>query len=465
MGMKRRNEQPQQELFVAADRLPQSAGHAYYDRLNKLLSEARFDHFVESLCEPYYAKNRIGRGSIPPGVYFRMLLVGYFEGLSSQRGIAWRCADSLSLRKFLGIALTESTPDHSSLTRIRDRLPLDVHSQVFQFVLKLAGQHGLIAGQSVGVDSTTLEANAAMKSIVRRDSGEGWKEYVIGLMKEHGAITPEQEPSDEEVRRFDQRRKKKVSNEEWESPTDPDSRITRMKDGRTHLAYKAEHVIDLESELIVAAEVYPADCSDHQSLCDSVMQAVEHRQQAGYQNDITEVVADKGYHNAEQLELLQALCLRTYIPQPQRAHKLRWANKPASHKAAVYGNRRRTGTSKNARLQRQRSERVERSFAHVCETGGARRSWLRGIEKVRKRLLVSALTRNLSLVMRKLIGIGTPRGLQAPAGRLSATSWLYIATKARLIIKRNPLRRHLRNYSKAFNIFHIHLNNHYSTGC
>ena len=188
---KRRDEQ--QEMWVATTSLPKSQGHVFYRKLNQLLAETGFDRTVEALCRPYYHRH-LGRPSIPPGVYFRMLLVGYFEGIGSQRGIAWRCSDSLSLREFLGIPLTEETPDHSSLTRVRDRLPLEVHTAVFQAVLKLAAEKKLIQAKTVAVDSTTLEANAAMKSIVRRDSGEDWKEYLRRLLQEQEGV---ENPTDE----------------------------------------------------------------------------------------------------------------------------------------------------------------------------------------------------------------------------------------------------------------------------
>jgi transposase len=422
MGMGRRGRERQGELFVAADRLPRGGGHAFYEKLGAVLAESGFDEAVETLCEPYYASDeKRGRPSIPPGTYFRMLMVGYFEGLSSQRGIAWRCGDSLSLREFLGVKLTESTPDHSTLTRVRDRLPLEVHQKAFELVLAIAAERGLLKGKTVAVDSTTLEANAAMKSIVRRDTGEGWKAYVVGLMKEEGVIGEDDEPTDEDVRRFDKKRKnKKVSNEEWESSTDPDARIARMKDKRTHLAYKLEQAVDLETELILAAEVYHGDHSDSQTLADTAMAAQTHLSEAGREERIEEVVADKGYHAAEQLGLMAGLGLRTYVPEPTRNHLSRWTDKPVELKAAVYANRRRTKTEKNSRLQRLRSERVERSFAHVCETGGARRSWLRGIEKVHKRLLTTAAARNLGLLMRKLFGVGKPRVLQGGFAALLA---------------------------------------------
>ncbi len=226
MAMGKRK-QRQDALFITAENLPRSAGHPFYQKLNQLLAEAEFDVWIERRCQQYYAQEeKRGQPSIPPGLYFRMLLVGYFENIDSQRGIAWRCADSLSLREFLGVGLDDDTPEHSTLTNTRKRLPKEVFEEVFQFVLAIAVEKKLVSGKTVGVDSTTLEANAAMKSIVRRDTGEDWKEYVVRLMKEEGAIEPGHKPTDEEIRRFDKQRKnKKVSNDEWMSENDPDARI------------------------------------------------------------------------------------------------------------------------------------------------------------------------------------------------------------------------------------------------
>jgi IS5 family transposase len=341
------------------------------------------------------------------------VLVGYFEGIGSQRGIAWRCSDSLSLREFLGIPLGEDSPDHSSLSVIRNRLPLEVHREVFVWFLRLAQERKLLQGKTVAVDSTTLEANAAMKSIVRRDTGEDWNEYLTRLMQDEGVIEKNETPSDEELRRFDKQRKNKtVSNDEWVSETDPDARIARMKDGTTDLAYKAEHVVDLESDIILAAEVYHADQGDTHTLEDSVNHAQTNQREAGSDVPIEDVAADKGYHGAETLtEIREHTPYRTYIPEPERKHECRWTDKPPEQKKAVYANRRRTRGARGKRLQRLRSELAERSFAHVCETGGARRTWLRSIEKVQKRYLLSAAAHNLGRIMRELFGMGTPRGL------------------------------------------------------
>jgi Transposase and inactivated derivatives len=312
MGMGKRKP-VQESLFLSFENLPRSAGHPFYVKLNQLLEEANFDRWLEERCAPYYAQEeKRGQPSIPPGVYMRMLLVGYFEGIDSQRGIAWRCADSLSLRQFLGIALGFQTPDHSTLTNTRKRLPEAVFTEVFQFALRIAVVKDLVTGKTVGVDSTMLEANAAMKSIIRRDSGEDWKAYVTRLMREEGVIEPTHEPNDEEVRRYDRKRKnKKVSNEEWVSKTDPDSRIAHMKDGRTHLAYKAEHVVDLKSDLVLAAEITPADQGDTQTMTDSVLQAQLNLQEASSTQTIEEVAADKGYHGASTVELCDAMEMRT----------------------------------------------------------------------------------------------------------------------------------------------------------
>jgi transposase len=413
MAMGKRSTGQQQELFIPTERLPKSPGHVFYRKLNTLLAEAGFDDWVEKVCGPYYANGK-GRPSLPPGNYFRMLLVGYFEGIGSQRGIAWRCSDSLSLREFLAIPADEDSPDHSSLSYIRERLPLEVHSQVFVWILSLARVKNLLKGKNVGVDSTTLEANAAMKSIVRTETGEDWKEYLTRLMKEQGAIDAAATPSDEDLRKFDKQRKdKKVSNDEWHSETDPDARICHMKDGTTHLAYKAEHAVDLDSELIVAAEIYFGNEHDTRTLEDTLLVAQVNLTEAGSDVTTMNVPADKGYHSAKILtELAKDPTVRTYIAEPDRKHDNVWTDKPLEQKAAVYANRRRAKGSRGRKLQRLRSERVERTFAHVCETGGARRTWLRGADKVYKRYLLAAVAHNLGVLMRALFGMGTPRGLQ-----------------------------------------------------
>jgi hypothetical protein len=440
MALGKRNHE-QQEAWVATTDLPRSPGHPFYRKLNRLLAEAGFDAWLETVCLPYYADQK-GRPSIPPGTYFRMILIGYFEGIASQRGIAWRCCDSRSLAEFLGYGPTDETPDHSSLTRIHQRLPQEVHEAMFTFVLALAAEKKLLAGVTVAVDSTMLEANAAMKSIERKDTGEDWKEYLRRLAAAAGI----ENPTDEDLRRFDKKRTdKKVSNDDWQSPSDPDSRIAKMKDGRTHLAYKAEHVVDLKTDLVLAAVVYEANRGDAETLAESVVVAQKNIIAADSPANIQRAAADKGYHSAETLALLNGpLGVRTYIPEPQRKTRWKWRERPAEQRSAVTGNGRRVRGVRGKQLQRLRSELTERSFAHVCETGGARRSWLRGMIKVTKRYLLQVAARNLSLIMRKLFGMGTPRGLQAE-GDASSLAYLIHALLATLWIVLRRASRALRS--------------------
>jgi transposase len=407
MALGRRASERQAEFWVPTADLPRTPGHPFYFKLNELLAESGFDRFVEQLCEPHYAQG--GRPSIPPGVYFRMLFIGYFEGLDSQRGIAWRCADSLALKQFLGYGLTDGTPDHSSLTNTRQRLPELVHEQVFTRILQLAREKRLLKGQTVGVDATLLEANAAMKSIVRKDTGDDWKAWLRKLAQEEGL----ENPSDDDLKKFDQGRKnKKVSNQEWESKSDPAARIMKMKDGRTHLAYKAEHAVDLESGLLLAATIHAGDAADGDSLLQTVIAAQANLVQAGSDAAIRDVPTDNGYHKNETLAQCDAWGIRTYCAEKQEKYQRVWIDKPAEQERAFRANRRRVRGQRGKALQRRRSEFCERSFAHSCKTGAARRSWLRSLLDVAKRYVVHAAALNLGVLMRKLFGIGTPRTLQ-----------------------------------------------------
>jgi transposase len=420
-----RRKKGHQELWVATTSLAQSPGHPFYEALNRLLAEAKFDEQVEGWCEPHYAGT--GRPGLAPGVYFRMLLVGYFEGLDSQRGIAWRCADSLSLQEFLGVGPGGKVPDHSTLTLTRQRLPLEVFERVFAFVLKVAKEKDLLSGRLLGVDSTMVEANAAMRTIVRRDTAEDWKAYVKRLAAEQGVEIKD----DDDLRRFDKGRKDKgVSNKDWTSPSDPDAQITKMKDGRTHLAYKAEHAVDLESGLVLAATVHPATTPDGATLGESVLRAQQNVLAAGSDASIEAVVADKGYHKAEALAEVAAMPFAptTYVSEPKRVQRRRWTDKPAEWKAAVNGNRRRWRGGRSKALHRLRSERVERTFAHALETGRGRRSWIRGVAEVGKRYLMQIAGLNLGTILRNLIGVGTPRGLAARSAAFLALLWACVTS-------------------------------------
>ena len=408
MSMSRRRRAKQQQLWVNSADLARSPGHPFYVKLNKLLAKHGFDEFVEDLCAPFYA-GKHGRPSVPPGVYFRMLLIGFFEGIDSERGIAWRCCDSMSLRDFLGYDATDRTPDHSTLSVIRQRLDLETHNEVFHWVLRVLAANKLLKGKTIGVDGSTLEANAAMRSIVRRDSGASYQDYLKELAEQSGIETPTRE----DLARLDRKRKKRTSNLEWRSPQDPDSQITKMKDGRTHLAHKVEHGVDMETTAMVAVTLHGGAAGDTTTFMDTLATATESMRQVQDHGHgvslVDEVVADKGYHSNESLETLNEVEIRSYVSEPKRGRR-RWTGKRSSQEA-VYANRRRIRGERGRRLMRQRGERVERSFAHCYDTGGMRRTHLRGHRNILKRLLVHTAGYNLALAMRKLYGAGVPRAL------------------------------------------------------
>jgi transposase len=415
MAMGTRRREHQQEFWIATKDVVEPAGNAFYDRLNKILDEHRFDRKVEALCRKFYKKSQYGRPSMAPGVYFRMLLIGYFEGLDSERGIAWRVADSLSLRRFLGFALDEQTPDHSTLSRTRRLYWVETHKAIFKWVIGILTGEGLIQGQTIAIDATTLEANAAMKSIVRRDNGQSYNDYLIGLAQAAGI----ENPTREQLARMDRKRKKKGSNDEWRSPADPDARITKMKDGRTHLAHKAEHAVDLTSGALLAITLEPANEGDtttvHKTLAEAQAVAREI-----HPLGVEELVADKGYHSGEVLKTLHIGGVRSYLPEPARG-KRNWKGKAVEQKR-THENRRRVRGSRGKRLQKIRSELTERTFAHLYETGAMRRVHLQGRKNILKRLLIHGAAFNLSLILRKVLGAGTPRGF----GELH--TWPFAAT-------------------------------------
>ena len=402
-------------LWIAANELPPTGGHPFYQRLNQILETHAFDDFAEAQCAPFYATT-IGRPSLTPGTYFRLLLIGYFEGIDSERGIAWRTADSLALRGFLGLGLDEVPPEHSTISRTRRLIDLETHRAVFTWILQVLATADLVKGKTIGIDATTLEANAALRSIVRRDSGETYQEFLTRLAEASGIETPTRA----DLARLDRKRPKKGRNTEWRHPHDPDARITKMKDGRTHLAHKVEHAVDMETGAIVGVTVQGADQGDTTTIAETVTTAAEELEAAAVATDgatkvIDEIVADKGYHSNQVLVDLAALDLRTYIAEPDRGRR-RWKNK-ATARNAVYANRRRIRGTRGRLLQRHRSERLERPNAHLYETGGMRRTHLRGHDNILKRLVVHCGGFNLGLLMRTLVGVGTPRGLQ---GRLVA---------------------------------------------
>jgi transposase len=418
MAMGKRQTQRQQELWIAAPDMPAPAAEPFYRKLNEVLGEAGFDPFVEGLCQRFYHEE-MGRPSIPPGVYFRMLLLGYFEGIDSERGIAWRCSDSLSFRGFLGIPLNQGTPDHSSLSKIRGRIDLETHEEVFTWVLKLLAQKRLVKGKTLGVDATTLEANAAMRSLVRRDTGESYNDFLRKLAQASGIATPTREDS----AKIDRKRKNKARNDDWENPNDPDAKIAKMKAGRTHLAHKAEHAVDLDTGAIVAVTLRGADQGDTTTLYDTVAEAaVQLNAVADQTTDaaiaqpvVQELVTDKGYHSNETTRDLRDNEIRSYLSEPDRGRRV-WIDEDtgevkSAEQASVYANRRRIRGRRGKALLRKRGELLKRPFAHCYQTGGMRRTHLRGHPNILKRLLIHVAGFNLALVMRSVFGIGKPRRL------------------------------------------------------
>jgi transposase len=396
---------------------------------------------VEGKCQRFYAAT-MGRPGLAPGIYFRLLLVGYFEGIDSERGIAWRAGDSLSIREFVGIPLKEGAPDHTTISRTRRLIDVETHRQVFGWVLELLADAGLVKGKRIGIDATTLEANAALRSIVRRDNGESYEEFLKGLAQQSGIATPTRE----DLARMDRKRKKKGSNEDWVNPHDPDARITKLKDGSTHLAHKAEHAVDMDTGAVVAVTLQEADLGDTTTVKETLAEAGTTVAELIEREAVTrpaekpevnlggvqEVVADKGYHSGPVLKDMQAAGVRTYIPEKKQAGKRHWVGKE-EEREVVYANRQRLQRPKGKRLLRKRGELIERTFAHCYDTGGMRRTHLRKHNNILKRLLVHVAGMNLGLLLRSMYGIGTPRGLQG----LSYTLDFLVALIALAVISEN----------------------------
>lgn len=401
MGKRKSEQAP---LWIPTTELPVSPGHPFYVRLNEVLEGAGFDRCVEDQCRSFYAPV-MGRPSLAPGRYFRLLLVGYFEGLDSERGIAWRAADSLAVRHFLGLGLDEAAPDHSTISRTRRLIDLEAHQAVFTWVQERLVEAQLLRGKTIAVDATTLEANAAMRSIVRRDTGESYQQFLTRLATASGLKTPTRNA----LARLDRRRKKRTANAEWVNPSDPDAKVTQLKDGRTHLAHKVEHAVDLDTGALVAVTLHGADVGDTTSLLATTLTAAEQLATV-HASAPTALIGDRGYHSNDTLLTLRALGLRAYLAEPERGRRC-WTQEPEAQQP-VYGNRRRVAGPRGRRLMRRRGEYVERTFAHVYDTGGLRRLHLRGHPNILKRLIVHAGAFNLGLLMRHVFGRGTPRGLQ-----------------------------------------------------
>ena len=411
MGTRKMRER-QPDLWYGGE-LPTAPGQPFYKRLKEVLDNAQFDTFCETTCANFYHE-KLGRPSLPPGQYFRIMMIGFFEGLDSERGIGWRLADSLTLRQFLSIALDEKTPDHVTISRTRRLIDGETHPNIFSWVLERLAQAGLIKGKTIGVDSTTLEANAAMKSIVRRDTGESYMAYLKRLAEAEGIEANDAAA----LLRMERKRKKKSSNEDWQSPVDGEAEITKLKDGRTALAYKAENAVDMETGAIVAVTTHSGAAGDTTTVIETVIEAgiavadliAEKTPEGKYEvhpEGVQEVVADKGYHSNDVMVGMAELEVRSYIAEPDRGPR-NWDGK-AAEKQAVYGNRRRITGDRGKRLQRQRGERIERNFAHQFDTGGLDRLWVRGLENVHKKFLIQAAACNLALLLRSRYGSGKPR--------------------------------------------------------
>jgi transposase len=397
----------QSEFWIAADQVVTSSNVGFYVKLDETLESFGFAAKVRELCAPAYDKSGVGRPGIDPAVYLKMMMVGFFADLTSEREIAARCADSISIREFLHYELTEATPDHSSLSIIRQRLSGPIYEQVFTLVLSALQAHGLLKGRNVGIDSSVMEANASLRGLVNRNTGEAYWEYVKRLAAERG-IDPQDSAA---VRKFDRQRPKKMSNQEWENPVDPDAKIGPKKDGATDMIYKPQTVVDLDTGAIVGAEVLPGDQADNQAVATPILEAQQNinaaRGEEPDQLTVETATGDKGYYAVGELQALQQEQIKTVICDPvsnRRLDKL----EPAGQKAVKAAGRS-THSNYGKELLSKRGQHIERGFAHILDCGGMRRATLRGRLNLQKRFKLAAAFYNLSQLMRKLIGVGTPK--------------------------------------------------------
>jgi len=412
---------PQPELFVPSCKLVQPANSSFYARLEQTLQSFSFASEVRRLCEASYCGNGRGRPGVDPVVYFKMLMVGFFENIPSERGIAERCQDSISIRAFLGYDLTGNTPDHSTLSVIRSRLGVKVYDQVFVLILRALQEHGLVKGRNVGIDASVIEANASLKGLVNRQTEEAYWEYVRRLAAENGIDTRDADA----VRRFDRKRPKKMSNQDWENPNDPDAKIGPTKAGATDMIYKPETTVDLDTGTILNAEVRPGDEPDQKDLATHVLEAQENINEAKDLSSgtltIESATADKGYHAVEEMGFLQQEGIRTVISDPVINRNM---DKLTDEEARVVRSARRSAKSKSGKeLLKSRGMHLERPFAHILDAGGARRTTLRGSDNLNKRFKFSAAIYNLSQLMRKLLGVGTPKQWAAWGKALFPAFW------------------------------------------
>jgi transposase len=401
----------QSEFWIAADQVVTPTKSRFYARLDETLESFAFADQVRALCAPAYDQSGVGRPGIDPVVYLKMMMVGFFEDLPSERAIAARCADSIAIRQFLHYELTEATPDHSSLSMIRQRLAGPIYEQVFTLVLSALQEHGLLRGKNLGIDSSVMEANASLRGLVNRNTGEAYWDYVKRLAAESG-INPQDSAA---VRKFDRKRPKKMSNDEWENPDEPEAKIGPKKDGATDMIYRPEVVADLDSGAIVGAEVLPGNQSDPQEVCTHILEAqVTINAARGQQSEVLTVetaTADKGYFEVTQVVALQQEHIKTVICDPTRNRRLDKLDEAG--RAAVKAAHRSTQSQYGKDLLSRRGMHLERAFAHILDCGGMRRATLRGRQNLNKRFKLAAAFYNLSQLMRKLFGLGTPRQCEA----------------------------------------------------
>jgi len=434
------------ELFIAFSEFVRPATTPFYAKLDQTLASFDFATQARSLCAPAYSVNGRGRPGIDPVVYFKMLMVGFFEDIASERGIAERCSDSISIRAFLGYDLTQTTPDHSTLSIIRQRLGEEIYDEVFLVILSALDKHGLLKGKNVGIDTSVIQANAALKSLINRNTEEAYWEYVRRLASENG-IDPKNADA---VRQFDRKRPKKMGNEEWVNPHDPDAKIGQTKAGATDMIYKPEHTVDLDTGAILQAEVRLGHEADQRDLSQHVLQAQVNINQAqdsaADSLTIESATADKGYHAVAEMKQLQAEGIRTVISDPVKNRKLE--NLDAEDAQVVRKAKRSAGSKSGKELLRRRGMHLERSFAHILDAGGARRTTLRGLGNLNKRFKVSAAIYNLSQLMRKLFGVGTPKQLAA-MGKALFLVWRTIVVAGcglLRVVRTNRVERHSSTY-------------------
>ena len=432
----------QEEFWVARKAIRLSKGATFYDQLGERLDEIGFGEKVRELCAPYYEKEDLGRPPVDPEVFFKMFFVGFFEGIGSERGIASRCEDSLSIRRFLRYDLTEATPDHSTVSKIRRRLPLEVFEEVFSGSLLPLHRAGLLTGERIGLDSSIFEANASHDRLVRREDGMSYQDYIAKLAEEAGI-----DPSDKAaVHRFDRTRKdKRTSNAEWFSPNDPDAKFGPRKDGAWDMTHKVESAVDLDSGAILSIEVQPSDKSDATNMAEHFETAAQMAQYAADQADdddaavdgeekpVRKGIADKGYHKNEELLKLKEVGMEPVIAEPFG----KAIPQDEAQAEAFEANRRNRKSDEGKQAMRDRAEKVERSFRHLLDYGGARRTTLCGHLNISKRMLLSGMSFNLSILFWNLHGVGTLKqsiaGNRNPKWVNPVVSWI-AALFTRLVI-------------------------------